>query len=262
MHFNLEITRNCNQKCFYCFNDSGSSHHKNDLSLTEWKNILSKIHALGHKSVLITGGEPFLHPDIIEILQHAIGLGLETSILSNGYKISAFVEKYPFLFSMLRLAQISLDAIDPEVHNMRRGYNKAFKDAISAINALQKVNVPIEISTTVSDQSLSQLIDVAKYCESIDASLIIRELIPTGRGKTIDTKRADNLTRKKIVRKLYAYTTANVVYDRFNYVADNDKCDKCFKIYGTVTVECSGVIKGNNVKSHTINSFLCQLKVA
>ncbi len=262
MHFNLEITKNCNQKCFYCFNDSGHADQKNELSLLEWKKIISEIHSLGHKSVHITGGEPFLHPNIIEILTHAIEFGLETTILSNGYKIAMLAEKYPTLFSKLKLAQISLDAMGPDVHNARRGYNGAFKDAIDAINALLKVNVPIEISSTVSDQSLFELIDIAKYCESINASLIIRELILEGRGKNINAKKAFNISKEEIVKELYAHTTVTVVSDRFNYVVDNNKCNKYFKEFGTVTIDASGKIKGDGIKFINNHRILNQLTAA
>lgn len=262
MHFNLEITKNCNQKCFYCFNDSGHADQKNELSLVEWKKVISEIHTLGHKSVHITGGEPFLHPNIIEILTHAIGLGLETTILSNGYKIAMLAEKHQTLFSKLKLAQISLDAMDPNVHNARRGFSGAFKDAIDAINSLQKVNVPIEISTTVSDQSLSQLIDIGRYCESIHASLIIRELIQEGRCQAFDANIDLNISLRKIKEILQLHCKANIVDDQFNYVVQSSERDKYVKNYGTVTVEASGKISGQYIKYYTINSLLNQLKVA
>lgn len=259
MHANIEITRNCNQKCFYCFNDSGPSHKKAELDLFEWMKILSKLQSFGCNSILVTGGEPFMHPDILEILKYCIGLGFETSILSNGYKIAAFVEAHPVLFSKIRLAQISLDTMDAEVYNARRGYTGAFNDAIDAINALRTVHVPIEISTVFSDQTLSQIIDLAKYCESIDAALIIRELISTGRYKIINRKIASNTSKGCLLKELYLHTGVNIVSDRYDYVGCDDKY---VKRYDHITIEASGNIKNCDMSIYARRDFFREIKVA
>jgi MoaA/NifB/PqqE/SkfB family radical SAM enzyme len=261
-HFNLELTKKCNQKCFYCFNDSGYAKSKDELSLAEWKNSISEIHNLGYKSVHITGGEPFLHPNIVEILSHSIELGLETTILSNGFKISSLVDKHPSLFTKLKLAQISLDSMDAEMHNSRRGFRNAFKDAMDAINALKKVNVPIEISTTVSEQNLLHLTDIAKYCNLIKAALIIRPLIQAGRAQSIEHSTEFNIQLEGIKERLKSQVKANIISDKFNYVADEKESDRYFKEFGTVTVEATGNIRGEYMKSYILNNFLSQLKAA
>ena len=261
-HFNLEITKKCNQQCFYCFNDSGFTKSKDELSLEEWRNSISEIHNLGYKSVHITGGEPFLHPNIVEILSHSIELGLETTILSNGYKIPRLVEKHPTLFAKLKLAQISLDSMDAEIHNSRRGFKGAFKDALDAINALKRVNVPIEVSTTVSDQNILDITDIAKYCNSINASLIIRRLIQSGRAQSIEHSLKFNIQLEEIKEKLQSHTNVNIVSDKFNYVADDNEIDRFFKEFGTVTVDATGNIKGKYLKLFSLKSLLSQLKVA
>ena len=164
--------------------------------------------------------------------------------------------------SKLKLAQISLDAMDPDIHNARRGFNGAFKDAIDAINALQKVNVPIEISTTVSDQSFSQLIDIAKYCESINASLIIRQLVPEGRCSKEDARIVLNISLDEIKEKLRLYTKVIIVGDRFNYIANTGKLEEYFESYEAMTIGAVGEVRNGYMKNHSMNSFINQLKVA
>lgn len=261
-HFNLEIIKKCNQKCFYCFNDSGYSKSKDELSITEWINFISEIHNLGYKSIHLTGGEPFLHPNIVEILSHSIELGLETTILSNGLKISNLVENHPNLIGKLKLAQISLDSMDAKMHNSRRGFRDAFKDAMDAINALIKVNVPIEISATVSEENLQDLFDIGTYCKTIGASLIVRPLISTGRATDFKHKSNFSSDLEQVVCKMQNVFQVKVIEDKFNYVADDEMSERYFVEKGTITVEATGKIRGISFLETNFQNLLQSLKVA
>lgn len=261
-HFNLEITKKCNQKCFYCFNDSGYSKSSNELSLKEWKESISEISALGYKSVHITGGEPFLHPNIVDILKHSIEKGLSTTILSNGLKIANLSKLHPELFSKLSLAQISLDSMDKEMHNSRRGFRNAFDDAMNAIVALKKLNVPIEISTTVSKQNINHIFEIAEFCKEINASLILRPLISAGRANEIFHDLNFTKELNSIINTLKNSIGVSIIEDKFNYVGDGEMSDNFFKEFGTITVEATGIIRGVKFSNTSLNTFLQILKVA
>jgi MoaA/NifB/PqqE/SkfB family radical SAM enzyme len=261
-HFNLEITKKCNQKCFYCFNDSGYSQSKNELSVEQWKNSLTEISQLNFKSVHITGGEPFLHPKIVEILQHSIDLGLQTTILSNGFKIKKLADENPFLFSQIKTAQISLDSMKPEKHNARRGFQNAFPDAISAINTFLNLNVPVEISTTVSEQNLQDLFDIGAYCKTIGASLIVRPLISTGRATDLKHNDSFYSELEEAIYKLQNDFQVKVIDDRFNYVADDVMSERFFVEKGTITVEATGKIRGISFLQTDFQNLLQSLKAA
>ncbi|MFN8305915.1 MAG: radical SAM protein [Ferruginibacter sp.] len=261
-HFNLEITKKCNQKCFYCFNDSGYSQSKNELTLTEWKNSISEIADLGYQSVHITGGEPFLHPAIVEILDHAINKGLSTTILSNGFKIAMLAKDNPDLFRKIKTAQISLDSTDPETHNSRRGFRNAYADAISAIAAFSELNVPIEISTTVSEQNINHLLDIGLFCKSIGAALILRPLISAGRASNIQHNEYFIEQLNTIKSELINTYQVGVIDDRFCYVADENESDRLLLENGTVTVEATGKIRGKIVSKNNLNELLLAIKAA
>lgn len=261
-HFNLEITKKCNQKCFYCFNDSGYSQSKNELTLTEWKNSISEIADLGYQSVHITGGEPFLHPAIVEILDHAINKRLSTTILSNGFKIAMLAKENPDLFRKIKTAQISLDSTDPETHNSRRGFRNAYADAISAIAAFSELNVPIEISTTVSEQNINHLLDIGLFCKSIGAALILRPLISAGRASNIQHNEYFIEQLNTIKSELINKYQVSVIDDRFCYVADEDESDRLLLENGTVTVEATGKIRGKLISKNNLNELLHAIKAA
>lgn len=261
-HFNLEITKRCNQKCFYCFNNSGHSKTKDELTLSQWKDAISDIAYLGYKSVHITGGEPFLHPNIIEILQQAVELGLSTTVLSNGFRIESLAKKNYLLFSQIKTAQISLDSTEPSTHNTRRGFRHAYEDAISAIKTFINLNVPVEISTTVSDQNINDLLDIGLFCKEIGAVLIIRSMIKTGRALNIES--SDNFNKRfdSIKLELINKHKIAVVDDRFCYVADDIESDKLFLQNGIITVEATGSIRSKSIFLKKLPDLLYTLKAA
>src|SRR3569832_2118835 len=100
-HLNIEITKNCNQRCLYCFNDSGPTPAMRSIAVSDWKRYLEGQIRHGLQSIHITGGEPFVDRNTLALLADAQRLGFGTSVLSNGFKIPELVTKYPQLFREL-----------------------------------------------------------------------------------------------------------------------------------------------------------------
>lgn len=218
-HINVEVTKRCNQQCFYCFNNSGPTATRSSIEVEDWLIIFRILRNHGLESIHLTGGEPFVWEGTIRVLTVAQDLGLETSILSNGLKISTLSSKHPRVFTKLNVAQISLDAITPEVHNERRGLPGAWEHATSAIEALCNLGTPVEISCVVSEENLPELEDLADYCWQQDAQLILRPLVPVGRGGNQRMDYSSLFDRVELVRDYLDDMYAGlIVSDRFDYV--------------------------------------------
>ena len=79
----LEILQKCLNNCLHC--SSNSCHNsKAILRLDTIKQIIDDIIYLGAKRLCLSGGEPFLHPDIIEIVEYATQKGLILDVYSSG----------------------------------------------------------------------------------------------------------------------------------------------------------------------------------
>ena len=79
----LEIIQKCLNNCIYCSSNS-SYDSKPILELDTIKEIIDDIVYLGAKKLCLSGGEPFLHTDIISIIEYATYKGLELNIYSSG----------------------------------------------------------------------------------------------------------------------------------------------------------------------------------
>ena len=65
------ITRACNLKCVHCYNDSGMDKPCSELSTNEAKAVLDDLSQFGVPSVLFSGGEPLMRPDLFELIEYA-----------------------------------------------------------------------------------------------------------------------------------------------------------------------------------------------
>jgi len=103
---NLEITNRCNLKCFFCRAES-NKHIENELSKAEIFQLLSDIKKMKIRHISLTGGEPLLRKDILDITEAATDMGFELSLSTNGTLLKAIPIEFLRTFQPIR---ISLDA--------------------------------------------------------------------------------------------------------------------------------------------------------
>jgi len=216
-HINFEITSKCNQKCVYCFN-AYRRENINDLSFDKIKKILLDLKKKNIKSMLFTGGEPFSRNDMIQVLELSLDMGFDTSVLSNGFKISSLVKENKKVFKRLNTIQISLDTLNEKRLNKVRGYDNAYDDAISAIKELFKYNMKnIEISSVFDKENKDDVLEIAKFAHKHNSKLILRSLYSEVENSIIGKEYKDIVLR---IKMLYPNI---LVEDKFAYVTD-DNC--------------------------------------
>lgn len=111
----------CNLRCDYCCVRSSPTALRRELGLARVQRICREASELGVKEIFITGGEPFLLPDIGEILA-ACAATAPTTVLSNGMLFAGRrVETLRTLPRDRIVLQISLDSPTPQLHDLHRG---------------------------------------------------------------------------------------------------------------------------------------------
>lgn len=151
---NCYITNACNLRCEHCFMNSGVSL-QNELTLIEWKRVLSEFKNAGGESVTFTGGEPLMNKDFVEIIRHAHDLGLSVTVLSNGvlWNKPKIEECAPYISEI----QISIDGFDESTNSVVRGHG-FFARVVETVVAFANKNVRTSVATTFT---LSNLDDSA-----------------------------------------------------------------------------------------------------
>jgi MoaA/NifB/PqqE/SkfB family radical SAM enzyme len=84
----LEITGKCQLRCVHCYADSSPEGTHGTMTTADWRNVIDQSAALGVRSVQFIGGEPTLHPDLAELVEHALDAGLAVEVFTNLVKIT------------------------------------------------------------------------------------------------------------------------------------------------------------------------------
>ncbi len=153
----LQVTGTvCNLACLHCFISCGPNNDSHPVMSTEQVlETLEDAKSFAPKEVYFTGGEPFMHPDIREIIEATLRLA-PLSILTNGILIDDEMAAWlgeTFRSSRYSLdIRVSLDGTTAEENDAIRG-RKTFEQILAAIDRLWShgVNPVITVTTCHAD---------------------------------------------------------------------------------------------------------------
>jgi len=170
----LEITRACNLRCAHCFVEGGPVRG-GELATEEILALLDTWADMGVLCVVITGGEPTIHPDFVDIVGHAHDLGFAVSIATHGKVIARDV-----ILDLPRTDVIISVSLDGE-HNPR-GLEAEFPRVTERLLALQSEGFHTSIMTTTTRANVGQLRGIIEWAIDHNVSLRSVPFVPMGRG--------------------------------------------------------------------------------
>ncbi|MQY69338.1 MAG: radical SAM protein, partial [Firmicutes bacterium] len=136
----LWVTNKCNLRCKMCdFWKTNPPTFSQELSTEEWYSVIDSAAKMHTRIIVITGGEPFLRPDIFQILGRIREKEMTYHICTSGTLLNrATIEKLKH--SPPTSVTISLDSHRAEIHNELRGAD-CFDTVVEGIRVLKK-NLP------------------------------------------------------------------------------------------------------------------------
>ena len=162
----FELSSRCNERCIHCYIPNEKKNKGFDMPTAKVKSILDEFAAMGGIHVTLSGGEAFLHKDLIEIARYCREKDLKISILSN--LISLKDEQIPALKEVnLSLIQVSLYSMDPEVHDFITTVKGSFEKTKAAIEKLVAADIPVQISCPIMKANRHGYDKVLEYAKSL-----------------------------------------------------------------------------------------------
>jgi putative heme d1 biosynthesis radical SAM protein NirJ2 len=178
-------TNQCNMYCDHCYRDSGAKAHE-ELSTREGKALLQEIKKAGFQIMIFSGGEPLMRPDIFELAEHAVKLGLRTVFGTNGTLITPEVAQRLKNIGVMGMG-ISLDSMDRAKHDQLRKKDGAWEDAVQGMKNCRASGLPFQIHTTVMDWNRDEILDIIDFAVEMGAVAHHQFfLVPTGRAKDME----------------------------------------------------------------------------
>jgi cyclic pyranopterin phosphate synthase len=140
-YFRISITDVCNFKCGYCLPNGyqKSENKKEFLSLEEIKRIGKALSELGVCKIRLTGGEPTVRKDFVEIIENLKSLpGINKVVFTtNGYNLKNIAKSV--VNAKIDGINVSIDSLDREKFKFITGKDK-LEDILVGLKALQELN--------------------------------------------------------------------------------------------------------------------------
>ena len=168
----LEITGRCYYQCRHCY---GAFPRQGELPADKVKQIIDEAGSY-FDCIIFSGGEPFLHPDLIELAHHA--KDFVVFITTSGYPLRR--EEIEQLKGNVVLV-FGLDGIG-ETHDRYRGKNGTYQALLNSLELTKER--PKEIIVTLWKGVLPHIEEIVALAERYRALLHFNALIPVGRARS------------------------------------------------------------------------------
>lgn len=147
----LHVTDRCNLSCAGCYSYVENRNMRDELSVKKLIEIVDQLSSCGVGGVVISGGEPFLREDIVQILAHLKDLNIQVSVITNGTINWEIVEKaVPFI----DILNVSVDGYNRETKFIR---NDGIMDKVLDFIIHFKEIIPINLIFTIHKQNVDYM---------------------------------------------------------------------------------------------------------
>lgn len=161
----VALTYACNNGCSHCYNEP-DRFDLPSLALADWTRVFDKLAEIGVPHVILTGGEPTLHPDLSAIIRRADSLGLIVGMNSNGRLLGHPGKMAALAEAGLNHVQITLESSRPEVHNAMVG-TAAFDQTVRGIESALASGVHTITNTTLTRQNQGHALEIVDFLHDL-----------------------------------------------------------------------------------------------
>lgn len=181
--FNVAISSRCNLRCPTCYyglrNPNVFSNGK-FISIDNFNLVIDK-YAPFVERILLSGGEPLLHPELDTLIEIIKRNGLSVSVSTNG----TLIKKKIGLMKLFSFINVSLDGYNYETYkDFRGGTKKQFDDILNGLKLLNDNDIKFQISFLLTEENLDQIHEMIAFAYKIKPnSVVFQNINPHGSAK-------------------------------------------------------------------------------
>jgi len=178
----LAITYGCNNRCSHCYNEADRRSMRS-LPLSDWERVIDRLVAVGVPHLIITGGEPTLHPDLLHIISYADAAGPIVGMNTNGRRLAHLPFAEALKSAGLNHVQITLESSQPDIHDAMVGAN-AWKQTVAGIENALQVGLHTITNTTLTQRTAERVEDTIRFLHRLGIrTFAMNGIIHSGGGR-------------------------------------------------------------------------------
>lgn len=181
-----EATRACALACVHCRAEAIPHRDSGELTTEEARALVDAVRAFGDPPPLfvVTGGDPLRRPDVVDVVAHATGRGLNVSLTPSATGAATATRLRELRDAGLSRLAISLDGATAARHDAFRRVRGSHRHTLRIIEEARALALPFQINTTVCRQTVDDLPDLAAQVEAFGVVLwALFFLVPVGRAQ-------------------------------------------------------------------------------
>jgi len=188
------ITRTCNLRCVHCYSDSNAARYPGELTWEQMEAVVEDLAGYGVPSLLLSGGEPMIHPRFFDLVETASRAGLKLTISTNGTLITE--EKAAHLKAAnVAYVGISLDGIG-RIHDEFRRKEGAFDAAVRGFRNCHAAGQKTGLRLTLTKHNVENIDRILDFIEEEEIQRVcFYHLVPAGRGGDLQVLSPDAARR-------------------------------------------------------------------
>lgn len=175
------LTQGCNFECNFCFTSSGPGATDGDLSQEERARVLAQIVEARVLRVVLTGGEPLIVPEFLDIVRTLRAAGIGVKITTNGALLRA-----PLVRALAEVGvrlQFSIESDDPRINDILMGSRDTRKRVLDGLVRAREAGIPSEVKITMQAANAEGLSSLYRFLHEHGVEKIdVTEVAPLGRA--------------------------------------------------------------------------------
>jgi AdoMet-dependent heme synthase len=182
-----ETTQACDLACLHCRASAKPNRDGGELSTEEAKSMMRSMRRFGRPLFVLTGGDPLKRPDVVELVEYGVRLGLRMAMTPSGTPLMTPEIIRRLADAGLSRLAVSLDGSTAAIHDRFRGVEGSYDWTLRMIRAAREIGLTTQINTTVARHNVEDFDNLMELMTDLGISLwSVFFLVPTGRARAED----------------------------------------------------------------------------
>ncbi len=222
------LIRRCNLTCKHCYSVSADRDFPNELSLNEIETVMDDLKRYGVPVLILSGGEPLMHPHIFHISRRAKAMGFYLGLSTNGTRIDES--------TIGKIADVGYDYVGLSIDGMRETHDRfrrldgAFDLALRGVRLCREADIKVGLRFTLTEDNANEFPDLLRLMddENVD-KFYLSHLNYAGRGNRNRRSDARHAVTRRAMDLLFEACLKDVREGRDReYVTGNNDADAVY----------------------------------